>query len=518
LFRLGFPTLLLLAPGALHSQVAASPVIVQLSAPVGETTHQEIDATIERAMKQFGVPGVSVAVVKEGKVILSKGYGVRNIATRQPMTSDTIVPIFSIAKQFTSFAAGLMVDEKKLAFNTPVVSYFPQFKTSDPISTASVTLRDLLSHRSGIPELTFLERDKSLTRQQAVERLQYISGFDSPRNSYSYSNYGYAIASRIIENAAGKRFEDFVETRIFAPTGMTRSTYSYEVAASSPNHLSPVVVELGKKVALPLPRQSNLNAAAGGIYSSADDMSKWMLLQLSTGKVGERQLIRPETLAYLRQPAYAFGPGNNAPDLVRTGYALGWNNDVYRGYPMIRHGGYTPGVNTFLALLPQQGIGVAVFTNHDLPPFVEGLTNTLLDRTIGEKTRDWLTESLKHQQAIEASIALPPAATERSRVPGTHISHKLSDYAGTYHHPGYGSVIVREEEGRLTIEWATYRTPLSHWHYDVFQTTTTDETSVWAPGGSKAEIRFTADFRGRVSALQIGGLTGVSGVIFEKQR
>jgi hypothetical protein len=161
---------------------------------------------------------------------------------------------------------------------------------------------------------------------------------------------------------------------------------------------------------------------------------------------------------------------------------------------------------------------VAVFTNHDLPPFVEGLTNTLLDRTIGEKTRDWLTESLKHQQAIEASIALPPAATERSRVPGTHISHKLSDYAGTYHHPGYGSVIVREEEGRLTIEWATYRTPLSHWHYDVFQTTTTDETSVWAPGGSKAEIRFTADFRGRVSALQIGGLTGVSGVIFEKQR
>lgn len=518
MFKITLLAMFLLASASSKAQTIAPPALPPSSALPAEVGPRQIDAMIEHAMRQFGVPGASVVVVKDGKVVLSKGYGVRNITTQEPMRSDTIVPTFSIAKQFTSFAAGLLVDEKKLTFNTPIVTYFTQFKTSNPLATPILTLRDLLSHRSGLPELTFLERDKSLTRQQAVERLQHISGFDLPRNSYSYSNYGYAIASRIIEEAAGKPFEKFVEERIFAPTGMSRSTYSYALAAGNPNHLSPVVVELGKEVPLPLPRPSNLNAAAGGIYTTADDMAKWMLLQLSNGKVGERQLIQPNTLAYLRQPAYAFGPGSGAPDIVRVGYALGWNNDVYRGYPMIRHGGYAPGVNTYLALLPQQNIGVAVFTNHDLPPFVEGLTYALIDRTLAMKSRDWLGESLKTQKEIEASLAAPRQATARSRVLGTRMSHRPSAYTGTYYHPAYGNVIVREDGGRLNVEWANYRTPLTHWHYDVFQTTTTDETSVWAPSGSNAEIRFTTDFRGRLSSLMIGGLTGVSGVIFEKQQ
>lgn len=224
----------------------------------------------------------------------------------------------------------------------------------------------------------------------------------------------------------------------------------------------------------------------------------------------------PQPGTYLRQPAYAFGPGSRAPDLVSVGYALGWNNDVYRGYPLVGHGGYTPGVNTWLALIPQQRIGVAVLTNHDLPPFVNGLTNALLDRLLGASSRDWLAESLKDQKAIQASMASSQQVAARSRVAGTRMSHKLADYAGTYHHPGYGNVQIREESGRLNVEWAEYRTPLAHWHYDVFQTTTPDQTSVWAPGGSRAEIRFATAFRGNVSSLQIGGLTGVSGVTFTK--
>ncbi len=515
IFRLGLLALLLSTPAMLVAQSGtASPPV--RSAPSIEAALRGVDAMIQDAMKDFGVPGVAVVIVKDGQVILSKGYGVRNIATRQPMTNETIVPIFSVAKQFTSFAAGLLADEKAADLNAPVKTYFRDFATSDPVVTATVSLRDLLSHRSGLPELTFLERDKSLTRVQAVERLQHLTGFASPRSSYSYSNYGYAVASRIIEETAGQPFEDFVEKRIFQPLGMTRSTYSYDLVAANSNHLSPVVVQEGKAVSLPLPRQSNLNAAAGGIYTTADDMAKWMLLQLSGGKQGDLQLIKPETLAYLRQPAYAFGPGSRAPDLVSVGYALGWNNDVYRGYPLVGHGGYTPGVNTWLALIPQQRIGVAVLTNHDLPPFVNGLTNALLDRLLGASSRDWLAESLKDQKAIQASMASSQQVAARSRVAGTRMSHKLADYAGTYHHPGYGNVQIREESGRLNVEWAEYRTPLAHWHYDVFQTTTPDQTSVWAPGGSRAEIRFATAFRGNVSSLQIGGLTGVSGVTFTK--
>jgi CubicO group peptidase (beta-lactamase class C family) len=472
---------------------------------------------IESALRRFDVPGVSVAVVKDGKVVLSRGYGVRDIASGEPMTHDTIVPILSISKQFTSFAAGLLADEKRLMFNLPIATYFPQFKTSDPEATATVTLRDLLSHRSGIPELTFLERDVSLTREQAVERLPHLTGFTSPRSTWSYSNYGYAIASRIIERAADKRFEDFVEDRVFKPLGMIRSTYSYDIAAGDPNRLSPVVVQSGKDVSLPLPHQSNLTAAAGGIYSTADDMAKWMLLQLSAGELNQGELIKPQTLSYLHQPAYAFGPGSRAPDVVRVGYALGWYNEVFRGYPLIRHGGYAPGVNTEVELLPQKRLGVAVFTNHDLPPFTEALAKALLDRLLGVSSRDWLAEGLKSENVIKASLVSSRKSAERSRVSGTRMSHKLSEYEGTYNHPGYGDVHVRSQGGRLSVEWATYQTPLAHWHYDVFRTTTSDESSVWAPRGSTAEIRFSTDFAGSVSALEIGGLTGVSGVTFVKQ-
>jgi CubicO group peptidase (beta-lactamase class C family) len=510
--------LLLLSCAGVCAQTTAPPVLAPLTAPAAAATLPQIDTVIEQAMKQFGVRGVSVAIVKDGRVVLSKGYGVRNIATGQPMTNDTMVPIFSIAKQFTSFAAGLLADEGKLAFNTPVRNYFVRFETTDPIVTASVTLRDLLSHRSGLPELTFLERDKSLTRQQAVERLPHLRGWSAPRNSFSYSNYGYAIASRIIEEAAGKRFEDFVTDRIFQPLGMTRSTYSYDAAASDLNRLIPIVLENGKEVETSFPRQSVLNAAAGGIYSTSDDMAKWMLMQLSGGKVAGQQLIKSDTLSYLRRPAFAFAPGGRAPDIVSTGYALGWYTDVYRGYPSIRHGGYTPGMNTYLALLPQQGIGVAVFTNHDLPPFAEGLTFALLDSALGTSSRDWLAEGLKSQKEIEASLASAQRGTERSRVAGTRLSHKLADYAGTYFHPGYGNVVVRQDGTRLHLEWANYPTQLKHWHYDVFRTATLDQTSVWAPGGATAEIRFNTDFRGNVASLQIGGLTGVNGVTFEKQQ
>jgi hypothetical protein len=275
------------------------------------------------------------------------------------------------------------------------------------------------------------------------------------------------------------------------------------------------VIHGRRSVVLPLPEQSALNAGAGGIYSTADDLAQWMLHQLEPAHPqGVPALVTAETRAYLQRPAYAFPPGDDGPELNRLGYALGWYNELYRGYPMLRHGGYTPGLNTMMALVPGRRIGVMVMTNHDHPALAYGLTLAIIERAIGGGSRDWLAENLARQNAAKTQPKLGSSSAQQR--PASTAPRSLRDYSGHYSHPAYGTVTVSASRNGLNITWAGHATPVAHKAHDLFETTTSDQASVWAPGGARAAIKFMSNFAGQVDSLEIGGLTGVGGVVFRR--
>lgn len=514
-FRLAL--LHLCATAVLFSQTPPANPPLAFSPPTTEKALEGFDVFVEDVLKKWRAPGAAIAIVKDGKVVLSKGYGVRDPKTGAPVTKDTIFSIASITKQFSSFGVGLLVDEGKVEFDAPVKNYIPEFKTNDSFATSLISIRDLLAHRSGLPELTFLERDPRLTREEMVKRLPHIKNLTPVRTHWEYANINYGLVARAVEKISGVEWETFMTERVFKPMGLTRTTFSYERAVQDPNHAVGTMEGPAGTMLIPLPRYSEFAGSAGGIYSTADDLAKWMLVHLSKGKLGDKQIIQPRTLAEMHKTHFATNWGSFAPEVVPIGYGLGWFTEVHRGEPMIMAGGDYDGVSTLHGMLPRQGLGVVILVNQNSSLLTFPIMRDVFDRFMGEKSRDWVSRWLQIQQSRKSSATSSKQEREAERKTDTQPSHKLSEYVGTFNHPGYGDVTVRLNGDKLTINWAGFASPLAHWHYDVFMAATEDISSPWAPGGYNGLIRFYTDFEGRISALEIGGLTGVQDVIFSKQ-
>ena len=512
--RTGLIRLLCIVAALVPAQIAAQ------SAPPGgpalpsaEVALRGFDELVNEAIRAAKIPGVAISVVKDGKVVLSKGYGVRDPRTNAPMTDDTMFPTYSVTKAITSFSAGLLVDEGKFAFDTPLKTYIPEFRMHDPVATTELSMRDFLSHRSGFPDHWFVRYgNKSLTREELFRRLPHLPLSAPIRTRFQYSNFGFAVAAHAIETMAGIPWERFTEERVLKPLEMSRSTLSTQRFQADPNHIAGVMFDKGTYVATPVVPIEPYVTPAGGVYSTAGDFAKWMLLNLSNGKVGEREIIKPETLAQLHRTAIATQPWTTR-ERIPTGYALGWNTEIYRGEPHLHHDGGSWGVTTVTGLLPRLNIGVAVFANQDNARVAHGLMRTLLDRFMGATSRDWIQEEQANHQRWEArQMAAGPK--ERPRVLDTRPSRELTEYAGTYFHPGYGPVTIHLRQNQLIADRTGETAPLSHWHYDVFAASSPDPMNLWAPEGHRALLSFMSDPTGKISALQI---SSADDVVFRKE-
>lgn len=452
--------------------ISASITSAQTGAP------RNLDAYIERVRTTFDVPGISLAIVKDSKVVVAKGYGVRKLGEPTPVDARTLFGIASNTKAFTATALGLLVEEGKLEWDAPVINYLPWFQLSDPYVTRELTIRDLLVHRSGLglgagdllwwPPSTY-------NRKEIARRLRYIPLATSFRSAYAYDNVLYIIAGEVIEAVSGQSWEDFVAARILAKVGMTGSNVRHTEAGIGRNVATPHAPIDG--VVRPVaPFASDNTNPAGGINSNAEDMAKWMIVQLDSGRVTGGRLFSPQTTRQLWSPVTPIAIGEPAPELAALranfrGYALGFDVRDYRGKKLVTHTGGLPGYLSKVVMVPELKLGVSILTNQESGMAFESIAYWILDHYLSAPTTDWVEAFQKVRTRFESAIAEQDKKAVAARDTTSRPALPLAKYAGTYIDAWYGDVVITHENGRLGIRFA--QTPslvgdLEFWQYDTF--------------------------------------------------
>ena len=446
---------------------------------VGQTDSDALDRYIESARSDWNIPGMSVVVVKDGKVVLSKGYGVRELGKTDAVDTKTLFGAMSTTKAMTAVAMGLLVDEGKVSWRDKVVKHLPDFRIGDPYITQELEVRDLFTHNSGLGSTDFLwARTPELPADEAVRRMQYAKPAYSFRGGFQYHNGMYLVAGKVIEKVSGMSWERFMTERVFRPLGMTDTHPTLADAMKHANRSS-AHYEIKKTIEVIPEMPIDSVAPAGAVWSNADDAAKWMSYLISGKTADGKDLLKPATLEEIFRPQVILPP-NFYPTftLIKpkwTTYGLGWFQHDYRGEKLDMHTGSIDGRTALVGLLRDKKVGIYVFGNLDHAEARHGIIYKAFDLLAFADTngRDWNAEFKKmyDKRASESEKAF--AAVMAKRLPDTKPSRPLSDYAGTYSDPLYGSVEVKFSDGKLIVIAAKDLTAeLQHRHVDTF-------TAVW---------------------------------------
>ncbi len=425
-------------------------------------TSTQIDSVVEKTLTTFDVPGIAVAVVKDGKVIHAKGYGVRSLNTKEKVTENTLFGIASNSKAFTSAALGMLQDEGKLKYDDKVRDYIPEFKMYNPYVTEEFTIRDMLTHRSGLGlgagDLMFWPDSNNFSKKDIIHNLRYLKPVSSFRSKYDYDNLMYILAGEIIARVSGMTWEEFIDKRILKPLGMTSTAPSFSRLKDKSNVIDPHAPVDGKVKVIRRDWNETANSA-GGIYSSVVDMSKWIIMQMDNGKYGEglkQQLFSeavhddmwtPQTILPVR--------GKNAYNTHFASYGLGWGLSDVKGYKQATHTGGLAGIVTQVTIIPDIKLGIIVFTNQQSGAAFNSITATIKDSYLDVKGLDRIKENhdrvVKNEaeaEKITSEIWQKIAEEQKNMAPKMNSSTIL----GTYTDKWFGDVTVSEKNGKLWFE------------------------------------------------------------------
>lgn len=473
------------------------------------------DDFVESVMKEWKVPGLAIAVIKDGKVVLAKGYGHRNAEEQLPVTKDTLFAIGSNTKSFTATILGMLNDEGKLEWDTPVRDYLPGFRLYDKVATGQMTPRDLVSHRSGLPRHDLLWYATGLTRQQLFDRLRYLEPNKEFRSTWQYQNLMFMTAGYLEEKLVGKKWEAIVRARILGPLGMTRSNFSVNDSQKDANFAYPYG-EIDKQVTrIPFRNIAEIGPA-GSINSSVSEMIRYVRFHIGQGKHGEKQLLSKKNSAQMQSAQMAMpSRGPQFPELTHMSYGLGLMVANYRGHKLVQHGGGIDGFISQMAWLPDDKTGVVVLTNFSgNNPVPNLVVRNLFDRMLGMEPVDWVAR--QHKQQEEAAKRREKARKERGagRKKGTSPSHTLADLAGTYEHPAYGKASIEVSSDGLKCTVVGFEVPLEHYHYDIFAV----PQDLPPPAGnmSGTKITFFYNKKGDIDRLAIPLERSVADIIFTR--
>jgi CubicO group peptidase (beta-lactamase class C family) len=431
------------------------------------------DAYVAKAVKDWNVPGLAIAVVKDDSVVFAKGYGVRTVGTTDRVDTHTLFANASTTKAFTSMAIAMLADSGKVRLDAPVTTYLPGFQLYDPYVTRELTVRDLLTHRSGLPEADFLWYGTSLDLPEIVRRLRWVKPETSLRTHFTYENDTYAAAGLVVQQATHESWERFYKLRIFDPLAMHETYTNTAAAAAQLNIATPHYLVNDTVRAIPRLATDNIGPA-GAMYSSVSDMAKWMRFLLDSGRVNGKRLIDTASFNELFRPqmpvgADEFYPTERLTHPHVTAYGLGWFLEDYRGEYVVFHTGSIDGYVAIVGLIPDRKLGVVVFANIDHAEVRHALMYTVFDRYIGGATHDWSTEMLAMYKALGRKQHAARDSALARRVRGTSPSLPLDRYAGTYADSLYGTATVRLEHGALVLETnPLLAADLEPWNYDTF--------------------------------------------------
>ena len=439
----------------------------------------DLDGYVARVMTAFEVPGLALAVVQDGKVLLARGYGVRKLGDPAPVDAKTQFGIASNTKVVTATALALLVEEGKLEWDAPVIRYLPAFAMYDPFVTRELTIRDLLVHRSGLGlgagDLLWWP-PSSYSRKEIAHRLRYIRPATSFRSAYAYDNVLYTVAGEVIETVSGQSWEDFVSSRILARVGMTSSDVRHSAAGGSGN-VAGTHARVEGTVRAIAPFLSDNTNPAGGIMSGAEDMARWVLVQLDSGRTASgTRLYSPRSARELWTLVTPIPIGDPIPELraIRpsfNGYGLGLGIRDYRGHKMLTHTGGLPGYLSRVAMLPDRRIGVVVLTNQESGAAFNVLTHRILDHLLGVTPPDYLGLAIRADSMEAARLAAAARSRSAARDSAAGPSLPPARYAGTYRDAWYGDVVISQENGRLAIRFSRTESlvgDLIHWQHDTF--------------------------------------------------
>jgi len=436
-----------------------------------------LDTWLEAQRVAWRVPGLAVAIVKDGQVVYRKGFGFRDAAQTLPVDTDTLFRGASTTKAFGAALVAMLVDDGKLAWDAPVTTCIPELRFSGGDEYRSVSLRDMLSHRTGLPRHELLwYHNQTLTAQGLVARLPYLELSAPLRARYQYNNLMYALAGLAIERVTGQSWQAFAKARLFEPLGMTRINLSAPEMALDANHAVGHTTRARKLLPVPL-RHDPLLGLAGAVNASISEYAKWVQLQLAQGQWGGRRLMSSTAMAAMWEPLILTSDTPRAPDFQRGHYGLGWRIDRYRDTLRVAHGGDLNGHTPRVVLLPQKNAGLVILVNHGSHPFANAVTPDLLDRLLGLSPGDNSAKAIVRRNAAEAAPPRPDAdadaaAAADKAIPGTRPQHLLAAYAGTYRHPGYGDMVVSQAAGGLSVRYNDMPATLRHRHFDVFEART----------------------------------------------
>jgi CubicO group peptidase (beta-lactamase class C family) len=437
-----------------------------------ESTDTAIDAAVKRAMDSWHVPGVAVAIVRDGDVIYLKGHGVRSVDADGPVTPDTLFPIGSCTKQFTTTVMATVVDDGKMDWDDPVRKHLAYFHLGDPLADKDVRLRDLVCHRTGLAPHDLLWYRAPWPPEEVVRRAGLLP-LDKPfRTAFQYQSTMFTAAGLAAAATADQPWQDLVQKRLFDPLGMTASCFTTTAAAKAADRAAGHRLNrLGKPEVVDFYPQE-VPDPAGSIQSTASDLGRWARFQLGDGRWDGKRIVSAANLVETHKPQMVVPleglERDLHPDATLMSYGMAWVLEDYRGVGLCSHAGAIDGFRVHITLVPEKQIGIVILCNLQRTRMNLALSDTLVDLLLGLPRKDWnalLGEAMRKAEAAEADKV---RERESHRVRDTKPTRELAAYAGEYEHPAYGTVRVTLEKGALVWTWNRWSTPLEHNQDDTF--------------------------------------------------
>jgi CubicO group peptidase (beta-lactamase class C family) len=465
---------------------------------------RDLDTYTAQAVKDWGAPGLAIAVVKDGRVVFAKGYGVLELGKPASVDTQTLFAIGSTTKAMTAMALAMLVDEGKVRWDDPVTKHLPSFQLSDPWVTREVTVRDLITHRAGLPNADFLWAFNDIPAEEIIRRLRYVRPAYSIRSGFIYQNIMYAVAGQVVAAASGMSWSDFLRTRIFQPLGMTRTVTSLAEATRTLNVASPHDM-VDDTLRVIRNRFVDPVAPAGAVWSSVADMSKWMRFVLDSGRYEGKTLVQTRTFVEVVRPQVIVPASEFYPIPARLTrphwqtYGFGWFQQDYNGRKVDFHTGSIDGMVAIIGLMLDERLGVYVLSNLDHVEARHALMLKTFDLFTGAPPRDWSAELRKAYGDARTQAIAARQRAEQQRIANTRPSLPLEKYAGTYSDSLYGTRKVTFENGALRLRYGPmYAATLEHWQFETFRARADQ------PWDGSELVSFVVGGDGLPSRLEIG--------------
>jgi len=435
---------------------------------------EKLDSYFEKAAKDWGIPGISVGIVKDGKIVFSKGYGVLEVGKPKKPDGNTLYAIASNSKAFTSSMIAMLVQEGKLKWDDKVQKYLPWFELYDPNVSREITIKDLLCHNSGLGTFSgdVIWYKSDLNSEEIIKRIKYLPNQFNFRDGFGYSNVMYITAGEVIKIVTGKTWGQNLQERLLTPLNMDRTIFSLSKLTEKGNFATPHAFEKEKNIPIPYVDWEEIGAL-GGIISSVNDIGKWMIFNMNHGITVTDTLLTSPSVNMLWKIHNPFLVDQTKPNESKThfrGYGLGWSLADFHGRLRVNHTGGYDGMISAVTMIPDEKLGVVVLSNGMNPP-TTAITNYVLNAYLGLEEKDWSAQMLEQNKKRQSEDKRISDRVEK-QVKGTHPSLPLEKYAGKYNSLIYGKIEVKLENGKLRLYFE--HTPdlsatLEHWHYDVWK-------------------------------------------------